>query len=99
MANKVDVFKSVPQEGAIERDWTDSNTVLVLDMVNGMSETFHFEVSATSKEIRGSGSDAPWGTSPMIIHNVFIQEPPAAVLDTYQKLQKRRFLQAQKKGG
>lgn len=71
MAKERDVFKSVPEEGAITRDWTDPNTVLELDVKNAMNETFHFEVSAMSKEPRGSGSDLPWGAAPLNIYGLF----------------------------
>jgi hypothetical protein len=71
MAKKLKEFESVPEEGAIERDWTDPNTVLVLDVKNAKGEKFHFEVSAESREPRGSESSLPWGPSPINVHGLF----------------------------
>jgi len=44
---KQDYWKSVPQEGAIERDWT--NATLVLDLKNAKGENFHFEIEPVAE--------------------------------------------------
>jgi hypothetical protein len=56
-----DVFKSVPAEGAIERDWT--NETITLDLVNGDGENFHFEIPPhdPQKVTISSGGDTSYG--------------------------------------
>lgn len=59
-----DIFKSVPAEGAIERDWTSET--IVVDMQNALGEKFHFEVTPDGSEkviIAPKGGNTGWGGS------------------------------------
>lgn len=57
-----DYFKSVPQEGAIERDWTKGT--LVLDIDNSIGEHYHFEIKPNEKDnLPTRASDAPLSES------------------------------------
>lgn len=93
-----DEFVSKPHpDGATERDWTDPDAVLELDMINELGEVFHFEIDKNSKDPRGSSSTSFEGNIPLNIQNVFWPEPPTALMTGFQHAQKRRLLLEQKK--
>lgn len=56
-----DIFKSVPAAGAIENDWTGET--IVLDLVNGLGEKFHFEIRPYDPQTVTipKGGDTSWG--------------------------------------
>ena len=55
----MDIFKSVPQKNAIERDWT--NETLTVDIENALGELFHFEIAPGEKDnLTGRNTAAPW---------------------------------------
>lgn len=57
----MDIFKSTPAKGAIERDWTQAT--LVLDVTNALGEKFHSEIepAATLKDLPARYGDTGWG--------------------------------------
>lgn len=58
-----DFFKSVPQKGAIVRDFTKAT--LVVDVQNSLGEKFHFEIEPNEKDdLPVRVSDAPGGKNP-----------------------------------
>lgn len=52
------MFNSVPQENAIENDWTKKT--IVLDIQNSIGENFYFEIEPNEKDnLATRASDAP----------------------------------------
>jgi hypothetical protein len=56
----MDIFKSTPAKGAIERDWTQAT--LVLDIQNALGEKFHSEIepAATLGDLPARYGDTGW---------------------------------------